>query len=98
MKNTKEKTTTTPANCGNTVLTAGLIKEIFTAAEYEFTEEKPEGRLLFYDHQSETNVQFWYKNAIMHDVISFIQERAYDSGFTWGQSTKQQQVRDALGL
>jgi hypothetical protein len=98
MNSTNDNKPTKPRTGGYAGLTVGLIKEIFTAAAYEFIEESPKGRLLFYDYNDESEVQFWYKNAELSDVINLIVDRAAERGIEWGQSQVRQEIKNALGL
>lgn len=81
------------------MLSVGLIVSIFTAAGYEFKEQYPKGRLLFYHNEAETNVQFWNdEENDLTKVMDFICQRAYDLGFSWGKVTVQSEIKKSLGL
>jgi len=75
------------------------IIEIFVLAGYEFIKEEPEDRLLFYDVEQEQNIQFWIpKRESMQKCIEVIKRRSFDYGKSIGQSSVQNEIRNALGF
>jgi hypothetical protein len=76
------------------------IIEIMKCAGYEFVEEKPEGRLLFYETEMEQTVQLWLKedDKSLRGVILLITQRAYNHGVSDGSHTVQHEIKKALGL
>jgi len=69
------------------------IIEIMKYAGYDFIEEKPKDRLIFYDVTEEQNVQLWltvdlngdYENAL-HKCVNLIYNRAKEYGINIGKS------------
>lgn len=79
--------------------TEGLIISIFTAAGYEFIEQSPKGRMLFWHNAAETNVQFWLdEETDLTKVMDFICQRAYDLGEHSGKHFVRNEIKKALGL
>jgi len=76
------------------------IIEIMKYAGYNFIEEKPEGRLLFYEAEEEQTVQLWLKEGdeSLKAAVTLIRNRAYDNGFTAGQSNVRYAIRRALDI
>ena len=76
------------------------IIEIMKCSGYEFIEEKPEGRLLFYETEMEQTVQLWLKDddKSLRGVMLLITQRAYNRGVAAGQYSVQNQIKKALNL
>jgi len=76
------------------------IIEIMKYAGYDFIEEKPEGRLLFYEAEEEQTVQLWLKDGedSLRSTMLLIKQRAYNTGFTVGQWNVRYAIRKALDI
>lgn len=76
------------------------IIEIMKCSGYEFIEEKPEGRLLFYETGMEQTVQLWLKEGddTLRGVMLLITQRAYNHGVSDGELSVRTQIKKALDI
>jgi hypothetical protein len=88
---------------------ADLIKIVFEAAGFQFIEQKPKGRLLFYYSEEERDVQFWFKPAktvglnmeeknSLQRAMELISAINYDRGVRHGMETVRTDIKTALGI
>jgi hypothetical protein len=76
------------------------IIEIMKCAGYEFIEEKPEGRLLFYETEMEQTVQLWLKedDESLRGVMLLITQRAYNRGASDGKYGVIRSIKEILQI
>ena len=76
------------------------IIEIMKCVGYEFIEESPEGRLLFYETDMEQTIQLWLRNddGDLKRAMLLITTRAYDRGVSVGRYNVQNEIKKALRL
>jgi len=77
------------------------IIELMSLFGYEFIEEKPDGRLLFYETPYEETIQIWKKKTIkktMDFSADLITNRIYNRGKSNGRYEVQNDIIRALGL
>ena len=84
------------------------VIDLMQMAGYEFVEEKPEGRLIFYETEYDNTVQLWYATedlpfptdtkAGIRDALKLITDRAYDRGLSFGKYSVRQSIKEALGI
>jgi len=76
------------------------IIEIMKCSGYEFIEEQPEGRLMFYETEWEETVQLWLKNEdnSLRGVMLLITQRAYNHGMSDGKYSVLSEIRKVLGI
>ena len=68
-------------------------------AGYDFIEENPETRLVFYDPENEYNVQLWLKDDDNTELcIKFIAGKARENGVAFGKYIAKSAIKKALEL
>lgn len=100
MKITKTKGKHMKKNDTSEKISKAFVKSIFKSAGYEFIEERPKGRLLFYERATDSNIQFWLdrKNSNLMPAVLLISNRSYDRGIRDGMSVVRGEVKKALGI
>lgn len=66
--------------------------------DYDFINHKPRGRLVFYDRESDCNVQFFYKDRGIDGAVRLIKDRIHARGASTGKTIIQFELKQLLGL
>lgn len=76
------------------------IIEVMKYSGYEFIEERPEGRLLFYETEMEETIQLWIKENEnpLKSALLIIIHRAYDHGLSNGRYIVQSEIKKLLDI
>ena len=76
-----------------------FIKRLMSYAGYDFIEENPETRLLFYDSENENEIQLWITDGDnTQRCIKLIANKALEIGIARGKFIIQNSIKKALGL
>lgn len=76
------------------------VIELFKLFEYEYQEESPDGRLLFYDIEREVNCQFWYLQEPnpLSKAAELISSRTEHNARISERCKMQNKIKNILGL
>jgi len=82
----------------DTELTKENVALILEAAGFELHRENPEGRIIFFDPMSELELQYWFTDKKVSDLMSWIRQLSYDHGIRYGRFQMQSELKKILGL